>query len=101
MFFHVEQIPKNFFLRVVRTGGITGRRADAAIFFSDQIRSRQLFQVAKTPFVADALVQKFRKRLRQTVGDGLGQDGVVIVVPGFEVFDNFLQANAGRDCKGT
>ena len=35
--FHVEQLPQNPLLRVVGTGGITRRRADAAVFFRDQI----------------------------------------------------------------
>ena len=80
--------------RVVGAGGITRRRADAAIFFLDQIFGRQLFRFAVTPFLADALVQKFRERLGQPVGQRLGHDGVVIIVVGLEFFDEFLQARA-------
>ncbi len=59
----------------------------------------ELFQFAKTPFVADALVQKFRERLGQPVRNRLGHDGVVIVVLRFEFLDDFLQADARRDGK--
>ena len=79
--------------------GIARRRADAAIFFRDEIFGRQLFRFAITPFFADALVQKFRKRLRQPVGQRLGHDGVVVIVVGLEFFDQFLQPMPAGDGK--
>ena len=58
---------------------------------------RQLFGLAKTPFVAHAFVKIFGKRLRQTVRNGLGHDGVVVVVLRLEALDHFFQSNARRD----
>ena len=90
VFFRVEQIPENFFLGVVWRGGITRRRSNTAIFFFDQIIRREFFQPAKTPFVADAFVEILGERFRQTIGNGFGENGVVIVVFGFELLNDFF-----------
>ena len=57
----------------------------------DQIFGGQFFSFAVTPFFADAFMQKFRKRLRQPVGQCLGHDGVVIIVVRLELFHQLLQ----------
>ena len=44
-------------------------------------------------------MQKFRKGLRQPVGQCLGHDGVVIVVVGLEFFHQFLQPVPAGDGK--
>ena len=98
--FDVEQFPENSFLRVVGAGGITGGRADAAIFFLDQIFGVEIFGFAKAPFVADAFVQIFGEGLGQTIRQRLGHDGVVIVVVVFEFLDEFLEAMAAGDGEG-
>ena len=58
---------------------------------------RKIFVPAVTPFLADALVQKFGERLGQAVRQRLGHDGVVIVVVGFEFLDQFLQSMPAGD----
>ena len=84
VFFHVQQIPERPLFRVVGTGRIAGGGADAAILFLDQLLDGEVFIFAITPFGADAPVQVFGEGFRQAVGQRLGQDGVVIVVAGFE-----------------
>ena len=68
-------------------------------FSSIKSSVRQIFNFAKAPFLADALVQKFRERLGQPVGQRLGHDGIVIVVAGFEFLDEFFQSVPAGDRK--
>ena len=88
--FHVEQLPQGSFLGVVGAGGITRRRSDAAIFFLDEIVGGKVFCFAVTPFFAGAFVQIFRESFGEAVGQRLGHDGVVVVVVGFELIDDFF-----------
>ena len=97
----VEELPEGALLGVIGAGGITGRRPDAAVLLFDEVLVRQLLVPAIAPFFTDAFVQVFGKGLGQTVGQGFGQDGVVIVVIGFELLDQFLQPVATGDGEGT
>jgi len=66
---HVEQLPKAFPFRCGRDRRGSLPRSDAAIFFSDQILGGQFFSLAVAPFFRGTrLCRKFRKRLRQPVG---------------------------------
>ena len=97
--FRVEQLPENAFFRVVGTRRITGGGADAAILFADQIFSGKIFGPAETPILARALVQIFGERFRQTVGQRLGHDGIIIVMVLFEMLRQFIRAVPGRHGK--
>ena len=55
---------------------------------------RRFSLAAVAPFIPRALVQAFGERFGQSVGEGLGHDGVVIVVRGAEPFAQLLQANS-------
>lgn len=82
--FDVQQIPQDGLLGVVGAGGIARGRADAAIFFPDQIFVGELLKLAEAPFLAGALVQVFREGFREPISEGFNHDGVVVVVIGFE-----------------
>ena len=71
---------------------IPRRRPDAAIFLADKIDSRQLFPAAKSPRDSGLFMQIFRERFRQTVGERLGQDRVVVIMLMFEFFREFIGA---------
>ena len=45
-------------------------------------------------------MQQFGERLGQAVGDGLGRDGLIIVVIGLELAHQFVAADAGGDGEG-
>ena len=60
----LEQIEQHSFLSVIGTGGITGSRPDAAIFFADKIGLGQLFAAPESPGDPSLLVQIFGKRFR-------------------------------------
>src|SRR5262249_20326481 len=52
-----EEVPERAFLGVVRAGGVAGGRADAAIFFVDQVLLGKVLTAAVAPVVAGALVE--------------------------------------------
>ena len=97
LLFHVQQFPERPLFCVVGTGRIAGGGADAAILFLNQLLHGQILIPSISPFGANAPVQIFSKSLRQAVGQRLGQDGVVIVVSGFELRGQFVHAQAGGD----
>ena len=70
---------------MVRAGGIARGRPDALIALVDQrgIVHRLASRVAPV-LGAHGLVQPLRQRLRQSIGECLEQDGVVVVVRGLE-----------------
>ena len=56
LFLRVEKFPENLLLSVVGAGGVTRRRPDASVFFSNEVINLQFFNLAIAPFLADALV---------------------------------------------
>ncbi len=98
--FHLEELPENPLFRVVGARGITRRRPDAAVFFTNQIFGREIFIFAITPLLADALMEEFGEGLRQAVREGFRHDGIVIVMVGLEFPDQFLESVAAGDGKG-
>ena len=83
------------------TGGIAGRRADAAILLADEFLNAQGLVPGIAPELAPhPLMHEFGKGFRQPVGQSLEHDGVVIVVLGFKGRNARVDANAGCHRKG-
>ncbi len=97
---HIEQLPERALLGVIGARWVTRGRPDAAILLLNELRVAQAFFAAVAPLLADALVQAFGKGFRQAVGDGLGHDGVVVVVLGAEAVAQLLKADAAGDREG-
>ena len=96
--FAVEQLEQRRLLGVIRLRRITGRRADAAIFFGDQLAVAQGLVGRISPELpADALVQPLGERFGETIGQRLGQDRRVVVVGVLEAIDHGLLADTGGD----
>ena len=81
----VEQFEERALFGVVGLGRVAGGRADAAVFFLDQVVVRKLLVAAVAPGLADFGVQIFGKCFGQAVGEGFRQDRVVIVVLAVEL----------------
>ena len=81
----IEQLEERALLGVIGLGRIAGRRADAAVFFVDQLFVRELLARAIAPVAAGLRVQLLGERLGQPVGERLGHDRVVIVVLAVEL----------------
>ncbi len=96
MLFRVEQVEERPLLGVVGAGRVAERRADAAVFFLEQLVLRQLFLAAVSPVDPCLAVQHFGEGLGQAIGDRLGHDGQVIVVLRFELGDERIAANTRR-----
>ena len=77
---HIEQLPENLLLGVIRAGGITGSRADPAISFANQILVAQVFIVPVTEILAGLFVETFGKCFRQPIRNRFSQDRTVIVM---------------------
>lgn len=108
--FSVSEIPAAFsassnFQRVAFSvwsglAGIAGGRPDAAVILVDQVLGfGRLFRLVP-PFPAHAQVEKLGKGLGQSVGQGFGHDGAVVVVSALEALDQFLQTVTRGDGKG-
>ena len=81
---------------MIRAGRITRRRADAAIALVDQAFRIQGFVSGVAPELpADHLVQTFRERLGQAVGQRLRHDRMVDVMVAFKACDQFVATKAG------
>src|SRR5260221_12887214 len=93
----IEQFPQDAFLGMIRTRGITRRRANAAILFFDELLGGEVFRVPISPLVAHTLVQAFGEGLGEAVRQRLGHDSIVIVVFRLEAFDDLLKTMPGRD----
>jgi hypothetical protein len=85
---------------VVGAGGVTRGRPDAAVSFLDELLRREILVQSVTPLASDPMVEEFRERLRQSIGERLGENRVVVVVPPFEGVDKRLQSVSGGDRKG-
>ena len=94
----VEHLPQRALLGVIRAGGISRRRADAAIDFRDQLLVGQALFGRVTPqLAAHAQVQRFGRSFREAIRQRLQQDVVVVVMRRFEALEMLLDADAGRD----
>ena len=81
MFFSVQQAKKQVFLQVVRAGRVARSRADSLVALCDELGIFQGFVGGVAPeFGPHALVQPFGKCFDQAVGQGLKQEGLVVVV---------------------
>src|SRR5690606_37855319 len=88
------------FFRVVRAGGVAGGGADAGVFFLDQFFVAQLLVALVAPeFLAHAQMQVFGKGFRQSVGQGLDHNAVVIVAGVLVLPGQFFRAYACGDHK--
>ena len=85
---------------MIRQCRITRSRTDAAIPFADQIFVRQIFSLPVTPLFANLLMQPFRKRFGEPIGQSLCHDRTVIVVFLLEFCAELFDAG-NRHGKGT
>ena len=82
---------------MIRTGGITRRRTDAAVFFGDEFaRDERLLRRVSPKFLAHALVQVLGERFGKTIGQRLGQDRGIIVIGMFVSLDHGFLADPDR-----
>ena len=66
---------------MIRTGGITGSRPYAYVFFGNQIRIAKLLDGGVTPiFLTHLGMQGFGQGLGQAIGQGFDHDGRKIIV---------------------
>src|SRR5207247_3409817 len=86
---------------MIRAGGITWRGADSPILFLNEILMRQVLAAAITPLFTNSLVQAFRKRFGETIGESFGHNRVVIVMFFFEPGAEGRKAFTGSDGKST
>ncbi len=94
----IEQAKQRRFLAVFRARRVAGSRADAAILFVDQrIVVERLVAGVAPELLAHAFVQALGERFGEAVGQGLEQDGVVVVMVGFEACDVLLDPDARRN----
>ena len=86
---------------MIRLRRITGRGADAAIFFLDQFATRGGFVGRVAPeFLAYALVHALRKSFGETIRQCLDHDRRIIVVRVLEAIGDHVLADAGGDDEG-
>ncbi len=70
-----------------------------AVLFLDQVFVRETFALTKPPGLAGLGMDVLGERLCQSIGQGLGQDRVVLVMIGIELLDQLIAAMARRDGK--
>ena len=100
IFRRIQHIEQDRFQTMVGTGRIAGGRADALIFFPDQVLVVQiLFGPVAPQVLADMFVHAFGKGFGQPVGQRFQQDAVIVILVHLEALDMFLDAVAGGDGK--
>ena len=77
--------------------GISGRGADAAIGFLNELLGREVFGAAVTPGVANLLVQVLGEGFGEAVGECFGHDRVVVIVVGLEARGQVGKADSSGD----
>ena len=83
---------------MVEASGVAVGGANAAVLLGDQVVDGQRLVARVAPELgAHALVQALGKRLGQAVGQGLEQDGGVVIMVGDELALLLLHAQAGGD----
>src|ERR1043166_95868 len=97
----VQQLPERLLFRVIGARRITCCRANAAIFFLNQIFYTEIFISAEAPFLARPFVKILGECFGKPVRKRLGHNRVVIVMLGFEFFYQLIEANAARYRKST
>ena len=93
----VEQLPQGELLGMVGASRVAGGGADAAVLLGDQVVVGETFRRAIAPVDAGLPVQVLGEGFRQAIGQGLGEDGVVVVVVGLEGGDDRADSQAGGD----
>ena len=93
----IEQLEQSSLFAVIGACWIAEGRPDAAILFIDQLVVRHC--VAKAPVLPRSRMKVFGERLRQPIGDRFDDDGGVVVVLCFELFDELVYAKARGDGK--
>ena len=88
----VEELP---LLAVVGAGGIAEGRPDAAVALGDQLFGRELAALL-VPLPPRDLVQILGERLREAVGERLGDDRAVVVVLGLEAGGELVERRCRR-----
>ena len=97
----VEQIEDGALLGVIGLRRIAGRRANAAIFFRDEIViPKRLFRRIAPELAPHLRVHRFGERFRQTIAERLGHDGRVIVIGALKADSNLFFANPRRHREG-
>src|SRR5258708_2302167 len=97
----VEQRKQARLLAVVGLRGIAGRRADAAVFFPDQLHvAERLLRGVAPEFPAHPLVQALGECLGEPIGERLDHDRGIIVVRPLEALRHLVLADAGGDHEG-
>ncbi len=92
----IQQLPERGFFGVLGAGRVARRGADALVLLVDQGVVVERFAGGIAPQLgAHALVQALGERLRQAVGQGLEQDGAVVVVRRLETRHVRIDADAG------
>ena len=92
-----SSLPQRRLLRVIRTGRIAGRGADAAILLADQLIVREALLGRVAPeLAAHALVHALGERLREAIGERLQHDARIVVVRALEALEVRLDADARR-----
>src|SRR5690606_13364820 len=95
----IEALPELAFLCVVRAGGITWRRADAAVLFANDPGHRQRLLTAETAEIPCLLVDVLGHGLGDAVAERLGHDRVVVVAGGLERHRVLFDTGPGRHGK--
>ena len=75
----VEKLPDDVLFGVVGLRGIACCRADASVFFIDEVFVGEVFIVPETPPFTDLLVHVFGHRFGKAVAEGFHDDARVIV----------------------
>ena len=65
---------------MVRAGGVSGRRADAAVLLLEEILGGEPLGPAEAPFAADLCMEPLGRRLGEAVGDRLDEDRRIVVL---------------------
>ena len=86
---------------MIRTGRIPGRRTDPAVALLDQIFDGQILRDPEAHEPAHLAVEQLGQSLGKTIGEGLDDDGGVVVAFVAEGLGIFLDLVPGGDGEGT
>ena len=90
MFFSPKQFKQRSLVAVVGTSRVAESWTDGAVIGVHQTLVGHRIVIGEPPQRTDALMQRFSRSLRKSVGNGFDHDRVVIVVIGFVVFSQRL-----------
>ncbi len=99
--FHIQQLKQRAFFGVIRAGRVAGRRANTAIFlFNQRLIIQRLIGGIAPVLAAHTLVQVLGKGLRQTVGQGLDHNRVIVIVLSFVLVSQLIGTYTSGNRKG-